>query len=77
MIYGRLTGNPGDTKLVFRGERSSVTLYKQKRKRNSTALQLLEKNSNVATENDVSESREQNVAQRLSSKRKLFYWIHR
>ena len=65
--------HPDDTKLVFCGKRSSVTLYKQKRKRNSTTLQLLGENSVVATENDVSESREQNVAQQLSSKRKPFF----
>ena len=64
--------NPDEKKLVFRGESSSVTLYKQKRKRNSTALQLLGENSDVGTENDVSESRGQNVAQQLSSKRKPF-----
>ena len=63
--------NPDDKKLVFRGERSSVTLYKLKR--NSTSFQLLGGSSDVATENDVSESREQNVSQQLSSKRKLFY----
>ena len=57
-------------KLEFCGERSSVTLYKQKRKRNSTALQLLGENSDAATENDVSESRELNVVQRLSLKHK-------
>ena len=45
-----------------------MTLYEQKRKRNSTALQLLGENSDVATENDVSESRELNVVQRLSLK---------
>ena len=49
--------NPDDKKLVFLGDRSSVTLYKQKRKRNSTSLQLLGENSEVATENDMSESR--------------------
>ena len=64
--------NPDEKKLVFRGESSSVTLYKQKRKRNSTALQLLGENSDVGTENDVSESRGQNVAQQLSSKHKPF-----
>ena len=43
--------NPDDKTLVFCGERSSVTLYKQKRKRNSTALHLLGGSSDVATEN--------------------------
>ena len=62
--------NLDEKKLEFCGERSSVTLYKQKRKRNSTALQLLGENSDVATENDVSESRELNVVQRLSLKHK-------
>ena len=59
-----------EKEIEFCGERSSVTLYEQKRKRNSTALQLLGENSDVATENDVSESKEQNAAQRLSSKYK-------
>ena len=49
--------NLDEKKLDFCGEKSSVTLYKQKRKRNSTALQLLGEYSDVATENDVSESR--------------------
>ena len=57
-----------EKKVEFCGERSSVTLYEQKRKRNSTALQLLGENSDVATENDVSKSRELNVVQRLSLK---------
>ena len=60
--------NLDEKKVEFCGERSSVTLYEQKRKRNSTALQLLGENSDVATENDVSESRELNVVQRLSLK---------
>ena len=60
--------NLEEKKVEFCGERSSVTLYEQKRKRNSTALQLLGENSDVATENDVSESRELNVVQRLSLK---------
>ena len=64
--------NPYVKKVVFRVERSSLTLYKQKRKRNSTALQLLGEISDVATENDVSESREQNVVQQWRSKRRLF-----
>ena len=55
--------NLDEKKSDFCGERSSVTLYKQKRKRNSTALQLLGGNSDVATEDDVSESRELNVVQ--------------
>ena len=62
--------NLDEKKLEFCGERSSVMLYKQKRKRNFTALQLLGENSDVATENDVSESRELNVVQRLSLKHK-------
>ena len=44
-----------------------MNLYKQKRKQNSTALQLFGENSDVATKNDVSVSKEQNAAQRLSS----------
>ena len=64
--------NPDDTKLVFCGERSPVTLYRQKRKQNSTALQFQEENLDVATENDVSQSRMQNVVQRLSSEYKFF-----
>ena len=60
--------NIDENKVEFCGERSSVTLYEQKRKRNSTALQLLGDNSEVATEYDVSESRELNVVQRLSLK---------
>ena len=35
--------NPVEKKLKFCGDRSSVTLYKQERKPNSTALQILEK----------------------------------
>ena len=62
--------NPDEKNMKFCGERSSVTLYKQKRKRNSTALQLLGENTNVATENDVSVSKELNVVQRLTSKHK-------
>ena len=62
--------NPDDNKFVFCGERSSVTLYKQQRKRNSTALQLLGENVDVATKNDVSVSKELNVVQRLSLKHK-------
>ena len=46
--------NPDAKKLEFCGKRSSVTLYKQKRKGNSTALLLLGENSYVAySENDV------------------------
>ena len=60
--------NPDDKKLGFCGERSSVTLYKQNGERNSISLQLLGENSDVTTENDVSESREQNVVQQLISK---------
>ena len=60
--------NLDEKKLKFGSERSTVNLYKQKRKQNSTALQLFGENSNVATENDVSESRVLNVVQRLSLK---------
>ena len=59
--------NPDEKKLKFCSERSTVNLYKQKRKQNSTALQLFGENSDVATKNDVSVSKEQNAAQRLSS----------
>ena len=45
-----------------------MTLYKQKRKRNSTELQLLEENLDVPMENDVSESREQNLVQQSKYK---------
>ena len=62
--------NPDEKKLEFCGERSSMTLYKQERKLNSTALQLLGENWDVATKNDVSVSKEQNAAQRLSSQHK-------
>ena len=62
--------NPEEKKLKFCGERSTVNLYKQKRKQNSTALQLFGENSDVATKNDVSVSKEQNAAQRLSSEHK-------
>ena len=47
-----------------------MNLYKQKRKQNFTALQLFGENSDVATKNDVSVSKEQNAAQRLSSEHK-------
>ena len=60
--------NLDEKKLKFGSERSTVNLYKQKRKQNSTALQLFGENSNVATENDVSESIVLNVVQRLSLK---------
>ena len=59
-----------EKKLKFCGERSTVNLYKQKRKQNSTALQLFGENSDVATKNDVSVSKEQNAALRLSSQHK-------
>ena len=59
--------NLDEKKLKFCSERSTVNLYKQKRKQNSTALQLFGENSDVATKNDVSVSKEQNAAQRLSS----------
>ena len=55
---------------MFCGERSSVTLYKQKQKQNSTALQLLGEIWGIATDTDVSESQERNLALQLSSKRK-------
>ena len=57
-------------KLGFFGERSSLTLYKQKRKRNSIAMRLLGENTELATDLDMSVSKEQNVAQRLNSKLK-------
>ena len=59
--------NLDENKLKFCSERSTVNLYKQKRKQNPTALQLFGENSDVATKNDVSVSKEQNAAQRLSS----------
>ena len=62
--------NLDEKKLKFCRERSTVNLYKQKRKQNSTALQLFGENSDVATKNDVSVSKEQNAAQRLSSEHK-------
>ena len=62
--------NPND-KLEFYGERSSVALYKKKRKRNSTALHLLGENMDVATEIEASVSKVQNVAERLDSKPKF------
>ena len=62
--------NLDEKKLKFCSERSTVNLYKQKRKQNSTALQLFGENSDVATKNDVSVSKEQNTAQRLSSQHK-------
>ena len=51
--------NPDAKKLEFCGERSWVTFYKHKRKRNSKALQLLEENMDVDTEYDLSEGKEQ------------------
>ena len=62
--------NLDEKKLKFCSERSTVNLYKQKRKQNSTALQLFGENSDVATKNDVSVSKEQNAPQRLSSQHK-------
>ena len=62
--------NLDEKKLKFCSERSTVNLYKQKRKQNSTALQLFGENSDVATKNDVSVSKEQNAALRLSSQHK-------
>ena len=61
---------PDEKKLKFCSERSTVNLYKQKRKQNSTALQLFGENWNVATKNDLSEKKKQNAAQRLSSQLK-------
>ena len=61
---------PNGKMLVVCDEGSSDTFYKQKRKRNSTALQLFGENSDVTTNNDVSVSKEQNAAQRLSSQHK-------
>ena len=63
--------NPDDKTLGFCGERSSKTFYKQKRKRNSKALQLLGENLDVATENDVSVGKKLKVVQRLSLKYKF------
>ena len=62
--------NLDEKKLKICGERSTVKLCKQKRKQNSTALQLFGENSDVATKNDVSVSKEQNAALRLSSQPK-------
>ena len=62
--------NPDEKKLEFCSDRSSETCYKPKREQNSTGLQLFGENSVVATKNDVSVSKEQNAAQRLSSQSK-------
>ena len=62
--------NLDEKKLKFCSERSTVNLYKQKRKQNSTALQLFGENSDVATKNDLPEKKKQNAAQRLSSQLK-------
>ena len=62
--------NLDEKKLKFCGERSSVKLYQQKRKQNSTALQLFGDISDVATKNNVSVSKEQNAALRLKSEHK-------
>ena len=62
--------NPVDKKLEFYGERSSVTFYKQKRKRNFTALLLLGEKRDVDTDIDVPLKKEQNVAQRPNPKLK-------
>ena len=70
MIYRGRIETQMQKKLKFCGDRSSVKLYQQKRKQNSTALQLFGENSDVATKNDVSVSKKQNAAQRLSSKHK-------
>ena len=59
--------NADDRKMGIRGERSSMTLCKQKRKRNPIELQLLGENTDVAPKNDVPLSKEQNVAQRLNN----------
>ena len=64
---------PEEKKWLFCGERSSVTLYKQKQERNCKTLQLLGENSDVATEIDVPVSKEQNVARRLNSKHKFIF----
>ena len=66
---------PYDKKSEFFVGRSSVSFYKQKRNRIHTALSLQRKNSVVATQSVVSERKEQNVAQHLSSKHKTAYWI--
>ena len=63
-------GNLDEKKLEFCAERSSVTLYKLKQKRNCTSLQLQGENKKVATKTDLSVNREQNVVQLLSSKYK-------
>ena len=65
-------GNQDEKTLELCAERSSVTLYKLKQKRNCTALQLLGDNTKVATKNDVSVSKELNVVQQLSLKHKSF-----
>ena len=65
-----LDGNLDEKKLEFCGERNPVKLYKQKRKQNSTALQLLGENWDVATKNDLPEKKKQNAALRLSSQHK-------
>ena len=62
--------NPDEKKLEFCGDRSSEICYKPKRKRNSVALQLPGENTNVATKNDMSVSKELKVVQRLSLKHK-------
>ena len=62
--------NPDEKKWEFFSDRSSETCYKPKRKRNSIALQLLGENTNVATKNDASVSKELNVVQRLRLKHK-------
>ena len=62
--------NLDEKKLKFCSERSTVNLYKQKRKQNSTALQLFGENWNVATKNNLPEKKKQNAAQRLSSQLK-------
>ena len=62
--------NPEAKKLGFCGERSSVMLYKQIAKLQIIAITGRKLNSDVATENDVSETKGQNVARQLSSKRK-------
>ena len=70
LIFSEPVRNLDEKKLKFCSERSTVNLYKQKRKQNSTALQFFGENSDVATKNDVSVSKEQNAAQRLSSEHK-------
>ena len=68
--------NQDEKKLEFCGERSSVTLYKQKRKRNSTALQLLE-NWDVATKNDLPEKKAKCSAETEFTIQIPSYWMQK